>query len=120
MKRIITIILTLTLVFSSCVISTFADSSTGTGYVKVKKSVYLKYKRAYNENVKLKKTIKQQKNTIKQLRESADDKDSTNSWLWMNVKSLGLSYSDKTWTVPNEFPDKFIINGTTYKVIKEE
>ena len=86
----------------------------------MKKSVYLKYKRAYTENVKLKKTIKQQKNTIKQLKESTDDKNSMNSWLWMNVKSLGLSYSDKTWTVPNEFPEKFIINGTTYTVIKEE
>lgn len=119
MKKFITIILTVALLFGTFTISTFAASSSGTGYVKVKKSVYLKYKRAYNENVKLKKTIKQQKNTIKQLRESTDDKDSMNSWLWMNVKSLGLSYSDKTWTVPNEFPEKFIINGTTYKVVKE-
>lgn len=112
MKRIITIMLTLTLVFTSCAFSCFASSSSGS-YVKVKKATYMKYKKAYKENKKL-------KEAIKTLQEEADNKDSMNSWVWMNIKSIGLSYKDKTWTISKEIPDKFMVNGTTYYVVKGE
>lgn len=118
MKRIITIMLTLTLVFSSCAFSCFASSSS-TGYIKVKKATYLKYKKAYNESKKLKTQIKQLKNTIETMQKEADNKDSMNSWVWMNIKSIGLTYKDKTWTIPADIPEKFMINGTTYYVVKE-
>ena len=118
MKRIITIMLALTLVFTSCAFSCFAASSS-TGYVKVKKATYMKYKKAYKENKKLKLTIQQQKATIESMQKTADDKDSMNSWVWMNIKSMGLTYKDKTWTIPADIPEKFMINGTTYHVVKE-
>ena len=34
----------------------------------------------------------------------------------MNLKSMGISYNSKNWTIPESFPTSFIINGTTYTV----
>lgn len=122
MKRIVTIILTFTLIFSSLAVSSFAASSSGGKYVRVKKATYQKYKKAYTNQKKLKLTIKQQKNTIKQLEASnaeLEQQSGINDWLWMSINSLGLSYENKTWTVPAEFPSTFMINGTKYTVRRE-
>lgn len=118
MKKFITILLTLTLILGACTASTFAASKGG-AKIRVKKATYMKYKKAYKENKQLKITIDQQKKTIESMQKTADDKDSINSWVWMNIKSMGIKYNNKTWTIPSTLPDKFIINGTTYYVVKE-
>lgn len=127
MKRFITIMLVLTLAFSALTVSTFAASSSKGKTVKVKKATYQKYKKAYKENQDLKLIIAQQQATIDSMKASSDslqktiaDKDSLNMWVWSCIKSLGLKYKDKTWTIPASYSDKFIINGTTYYVVKEK
>ena len=149
MKRIITIILTFTLIFSSLAISSFAASSSGGKYVKVKKATYLKYKKAYNEQKQLKKQLKIAKSKLKALQRENDSlqnenevlkdqlgnigpnddidelkhrleqQEDINDWLWMSINSLGLSYSNHIWTVPTEFPSSFMINGSKYTVRRE-
>lgn len=127
MKRIITIILTFTLIFSSLAISTFAASSSGGKYIRVKKTTYQKYKKAYNEQKQLKKQLKTAKSQLNALRREneslqneLEEKNGLNSWTWMSIKSLGLSYDNKEWTIPSEFPSTFMINGTTYTVRRQE
>lgn len=128
MKRITTIFIILVMIFSTFAVTSNAASTTGS-YVKVKKATYQKYKKAYKENPKLKKQIKQQKATVKSLRTSLsdtqadlEDANSMNSWLWMNIKSMGITYNSKNWTIPASYPSSFIINGSTYTVTvpKEE
>lgn len=128
MKRITTVFIILVMIFSTFAVTSNAASTTG-GYVKVKNATYQKYKKAYKENVKLKKQIKQQKNTIKALQTKLsnsntdlEDAESMNSWLWMNIKSMGITYNSKNWTIPASYPSSFIINGSTYTVTvtKEE
>ncbi|MBP5596737.1 MAG: hypothetical protein J6Y02_15225 [Pseudobutyrivibrio sp.] len=172
MKKFVTILLTFTLLFSICTVSTFAASSSGK--ITVKKATYQKYKKAYQNQKKLKTKINKlerkvaikqsnyedamdqyeiameeneklekayaeletkynaliEENTNSTLRYTEDEYDSVKEaledaewqrdWLWNNINSMGITYSDKTWTIPAELPDKFIINRTTYKVIKEE
>lgn len=122
MKKFITIMLVFALAFSTLTVSTFAASSSGGKYIRVKKVTYQKYKKAYTNQKKLKLTIKQQKNTIKQLEarnEELEQQEAINDWLWMSINSLGISYESKTWTVPTEFPSTFMINGSKYTVRRE-
>ncbi len=134
MKRIITIILTFTLIFSSLAVSTFAASSTsGKGYVRVKRATYLKYKKAYKDQKKLKIKIRnlQKAIALKQMdyedamdqyeiaMEENEKLEGINNWLWMSINSLGLSYNNHIWTVPTEFPSSFMINGSKYTVRRE-
>lgn len=132
MKKFITILLTLTLILGACTASTFAASKGG-AKIRVKKATYMKYKKAYKENKELKIKVKQLEKSLalKQMdyedamdqyeiaMEESDKLSSQNNWAWMCIKSMGLSYNNKTWTVPSTLPDKFIINGTTYYVVKE-
>lgn len=132
MKKFITILLTLTLILGACTASTFAASSGG-AKIRVKKATYMKYKKAYKENKELKIKVKQLEKSLalKQMdyedamdqyeiaMEESDKLSSQNSWAWTCIKSMGLKYNNKTWTVPSTLPDKFIINGTTYYVVKE-
>lgn len=171
MKRIITIILTFTLIFSSLAVSSFAaSSSSGKGYVRVKRVTYLKYKKAYKDQKKLKIKIKNLQKTIAfkqmdyedamdqyevameenekleekiknlenenavlkeqlgnigpnddidELKHRLEQQEDINDWLWMSISSLGISYTNKTWIVPTEFPSTFMINGTRYTVRRE-
>lgn len=110
-KRIITILLTLCMI---CGIYTVSVNAASTEYVKVKKTTYQKYKKAYKQN-------KTYKKKIKTLKQQLEDKNSLNQWTWSSIYSLGLSYKEKTWTLTkSEIPEKFIINGVTYKVVVNE
>ena len=129
MKKIITIALAFTLLFSSFAVTTFAASSSGE-YVKVKKATYQKYKKAYKQNKELKKELKDYIATVSELtmqleatydeldaaKLDVEDKQSMNDWLWNCIYGMGLSYKDKTWTVPEEFPQQFRVKGSTYTV----
>ena len=129
MKKLVTILLTFIMIFGTFAVTTNAYSGS-TEYVKIKKATYEKYKKAYKSQGKLKKQIRklEKKVALKQIAyedamdqydiaaEEYEKQKSLNSWLWMNVKSLGLSYSEKTWTVPASYPSSFMINGATYKV----
>ena len=117
MKKLASIVLILIMMFSTFAVTVNASSDE---YVKVKKATYQKYKKAYKNQEKLKTKISDQKEQIKKLKKKLEDKDSMNSWLWMNVKSLGITYDSKTWTVPKTFPAQFMINGTFYKVVIKE
>lgn len=114
MKKIITIIMVLCLMIGTFTVSTFAASSSGTKYIKVKASTYTKYKKAYNNQKKLTEKIQKKDAQIKKLKENLESEKSKNNWVWMNIYSLGISYSDKKWSVPRTIPSKFIINGVTY------
>lgn len=129
MKKIITIALAFTFLFSSFAVTTFASSSSGE-YVKVKKATYQKYKKAYKQNKELKKELKDYIATVSELtmqleatydeldaaKLDVEDKQSMNDWLWNCIYGMGLSYKDKTWTVPEEFPTQFRVKGSTYTV----
>jgi predicted RND superfamily exporter protein len=128
-KRFTAIIMVLCLVFSLFTVTTSATSKVSK-YVKVKTATYQKYKKAYNENKKLKTQIKELKSENKKLKEelkkidelkqNLEQQKGINNWLWMSLSSLGISYSNKTWSVPKTFPETFIINGAKYKVVIQE
>ena len=129
MKKIITITLAFTFLFSSFAVTTFASSSSGE-YVKVKKATYQKYKKAYKQNKELKKELKDYITTVSELtmqleatydkldaaKLDVEDKQSMNDWLWNCIYGMGISYKDKTWTIPEEFPQQFRVKGSTYTV----
>lgn len=126
--RFITIIMVLCLVFGMFTVTSSAYS--GTKYVKVKASTYQKYQKAYKQNKKLKKELKDYIATVSELtmqleatydeldatKLDLEDKESMNDWLWNSVYGLGITYKDKVWTVPEEFPQQFRVRGTTYTV----
>lgn len=118
MRRITAILMALCLVFSLFTVTTSAAAKKSK-YVKVKTATYKAYKKAYDENKKLKSQIKANQNTISNLKEELDSTNSMNRWVWSNIKSIGISYNGKNWTIPNEVPEKFIIDGVTYTVTKE-
>lgn len=103
--------------------------------IKVKKATYEMYKKAYKENTTLQGQLKAKESTNAALKKQLNDKDkqiaqlkdqlakkteeceaekSRNSWVWNNIYSLGISYSSKTWYVPEEINTKWIIDGVTY------
>lgn len=140
MKKIITTIIILAVILGGFTVMPKAASK----YIKVKAATYEKYKKAYKTNAKLKKTIANQKSAldakekeIKRLKKELDlAKDenadiyelksqlesakSMNQWVWSCIKSIGITYKDKTWSVPTELPTKFIVDGVTYKVVLTE
>lgn len=122
MKKFITIAITACVIFAiiiSATATTHAASSSGS-YIRVKKATYQKYKKAYNSNKKLKTQNEKLKTENKKLKEELENKDGLNSWIWMCIKSLGLSYKEKVWTTPSEYPSKFMINGAEYTVRRQE
>jgi uncharacterized protein YlxW (UPF0749 family) len=114
-KKLITIFMVFCLVFTVGSISTSAVAKVSQ-YTKVKTTTYVKYKKAYKELKEIKKENKELKKELKTQKEKVKDQKSMNSWLWMNIKSLGISYNKKTWTIPASYPSQFMINGATYKV----
>ena len=141
MKRIISMIMVLCLVFSMFTVTSSAMSKKTSKYIKVKRATYQKYKKAYNnqknlkieiqnlgeENYGLKRQVNDLTNTvaakdeeIARLQEELEDQKSLNRWVWNNIYSLGLSYKGKVWTIPVEYPTKYIIDGATYTVQFEE
>lgn len=141
MKRIISMIMVLCLVFSMFTVTSSAMSKKTSKYVKVKRATYQKYKKAYNnqknlkieiqnleeENYNLKRQVNDLTNTIAakdeeiaRLQEELEDQKSLNRWVWNNIYSLRLSYKDKVWTIPAEYPTKYMIDGATYTVQYEE
>ena len=141
MKKFITIAITACIVFAIIISATATThaASPAKKYIRIKQATYMKYKKAYNNQKKLNITIKQQKNTIKQLeaknaelearlanlgpnedideiKHRLEQQSDINDWLWMSIRSLGISYENKTWTVPSTFPSTFMINGSSYKV----
>lgn len=127
-RRFVAIIMVLCLVFSLFTVTANAASKKKkVKYVKVKKATYQTYKKAYNENKILKEQIEALQNrvAIKQTAyedalEDAESANSMNRWVWGNLKSIGITYNGKNWTIPKEVPEKFIIDGVTYTVTKEE
>lgn len=134
-RRFIAMIMVLCFVFSLFTVTANAASKKKkVKYVKVKKATYQTYKKAYNENKKLKKKIAslEKRVAIKQIAyedamdqyelalEDAESANSINRWVWSNLKSIGITYSGKNWNIPKEVPEKFIIDGVTYTVTKEE
>ena len=55
-----------------------------------------------------------------QLKTELDSANSSNRWVWSNLKSIGITYKSKNWIIPKEIPEKFIIDGVTYTVTKKE
>lgn len=141
-RRFIAMIMVLCFVFSLFTVTANAASNKKkTKYIKVKKATYQSYKKAYNENKKLKKKIKSLETRVatkqmayedamdqyelalenaEQLQTELDSANSSNRWVWSNLKSIGITYSGKNWKIPKEMPEKFIIDGVTYTVTKEE
>lgn len=124
-KRFIVITMVLCLVFSLFTVTSNA-ASKNKKYVKVKYTTYQTYKKAYlnqtkmNKQIKsLKQQVKTKQNTIDQQKKTLEDQKSMNKWLWNNIYSMGISYENKTWTIPAEFPQTFIIDGAKYKVVIE-
>ena len=141
-KRFIAMIMVLCFMFSLFTVTTNAASNKKkTKYIKVKTTTYQSYKKAYNENKKLKKKIKSLEKRVatkqiayedamdqyelalenaEQLQTKLDSANSSNRWVWNNLKSIGITYKSKNWIIPKEVPEKFIIDGVTYTVTKEE
>lgn len=127
-RRFIATIMVFCLVFSLfTVTSNAASKKKKAKYIKVNKATYQTYKKAYNENKSLKNQINSKDSTINALKKQLSDKDaelesanSMNRWVWSNINSMGIDYEKKTWTIPKEIPEKFVIDGVTYKVIREE
>lgn len=140
-KRFIATIMVFCLVFSLFTVTSNAASKKKVKYVKVKSTTYQTYRKAYSQNKTLKNQIKSKNNAIKtknktisnlntqlknknqqitKLQGDLKSANSMNSWVWNNIKSIGLSYNNKNWTIPAEIPEKFIIDGVTYTVTREE
>lgn len=119
-------------VFSLSVTSTFAASNTE--YVKIKKSTYQKYKKAYQKNKKLQNTISELDKELGNMTiqyedamdlyelatEDAEQQTAINDWLWNSLSAMNIKYKNKTWTINGEIPNSFYIKGTEYTVIKKE
>lgn len=132
-KKMTAIIMVFCLVFSLFTVPTSAIAKKAK-YVKVKAATYKTYKKTYNENKRLKNQIraknnaisvhqnavKQRDQRISELQEQLDSANSMNRWVWSNINSMGIDYNNKTWTIPSEMPEKFVIDGVTYKVVQEE
>lgn len=127
-RRFIATIMIFCLVFGLfTVTSNAASKKKKAKYVKVKKATYQTYEKAYNENKSLKNQLASKNNTINAIKKQLDEKNaelesanSMNRWVWSNINSMGIDYEKKTWTIPKEMPEKFVIDGVTYKVIREE
>lgn len=127
-RRFIALTMVLCLVFSLFTVTANAASKKKkVKYVKVKKATYQTYKKAYNENKVLKEQIESLQNRVAMKQtayedalEDAESANSMNRWVWSNLKSIGITYNGKNWTIPKEVPEKFIIDGVTYTVTKEE
>lgn len=116
-------------------------------YIRVKKATYQTYKNAYNATPGLQRRINNLQTTnrakdqqitnlkkqiadlqskpdqsaeLAQVKEELENQKSLNRWVWNNIYSLGISYKGKVWTIPNEYPAKFIIDGATYTVQFEQ
>ena len=89
MKKIITITITILIAFSCIMIIPTEESCAATKYIKVKKSTYQKYQKAYKNQTSLKKTINELNTTIK-------EKKSTISWLWSTLEDFGYNYNYDT------------------------
>ena len=139
MKKFISIILILCLVLGCLTVPCSAlskKSKKKKKYVRVKSATYQMYKNAYNENADLRATIANQQAEINNLKASnntealsaelaqakadLESANSMNSWIWMNLKSLGITYKSKTWTIPSEYPASFMVDGVKYVVIVPE
>ena len=125
-KRIVAILLIMGVLFSVSSLSVNAASKKSAKYVKIKKTTYQKYKKAYKENQKYLDEIFALQDDYEKiyqenanLKEELDKTKSQNSWIWNNVRSIGLSYSNKTWTIPSAIPESFIVDGVKYKVVIE-
>ena len=84
-----------------------ADAGSKSKYVKVKKTTYNKYKKAYQKQASLNKTISNQKLTIanqkaeiselklviKDQETTIKDKKQTISWLWGTLEDFGFEYN---------------------------
>lgn len=141
MKKFITLTITLCLIISAFTVTTnAADNKKKAKYIKVKKATFQTYKKAYSENKKLKKKITQLEKALankqidyedamdqyelalencKKLETELASQKSSNQWIWNSVRSMGIYYKNKNWTIPAELPEKFIIDGVTYTVTKE-
>lgn len=143
MRKMIATIMVFIFVIGMFTIPTSAMSKSGGKYVKVKKATYQKYKKAYKTNKKylneiyalqddietrekqieaLKKQIADLQSKpdvsaeLAQTKEELENQKSLNRWVWNNIYSMGISYDKKVWTIPAEFPEKYIIDGATYRV----
>lgn len=99
MKKIIIVIIAAFVIFS--VMPAQADAATK--YVKVKKSTFQKYKKAYKNQASMKLTIANQNTTIADqktkitnLNTTIKDKKSTISWLWSTLEDFGYNYNYDT------------------------
>lgn len=127
-RRFIATIMVFCLVFSLfTVTSNAASKKKKAKYVKIKKATYQTYKKAYNENKSLKNQLASKNSTLNAIKKQLDEKNaalesanSMNKWVWSNINSMGIDYEKKTWTIPKGMPEKFVIDGVTYKVIREE
>lgn len=122
MKKTIATILVFVFVICVCFSTTNTDAASKISkYTKIKTTTLVKYKKAYRENKTLKAEIKKLKENnaklkseLKTKNEDLSSANSINSWVWMNLKSMGITYNKKVWTIPSEFPEKYIIDGATY------
>lgn len=106
MKKIIVVLIAAFVIFS--VMPSQADAATK--YVKIKKTTYQKYKKAYKNQASLKSTISKQNSTISsqkttianqkaqiaELNGTIKDKKSTISWLWGTLEEFGYAYNYDT------------------------
>lgn len=77
-----------------------------------------------NENTALKEQLNNigPNDDIDELKHRLEQQEGINDWLWMSLSSLGISYSNKIWSIPETFPQTFIINGAKYRtqIVREE
>lgn len=132
MKKFITITLALCMILSCFTITSSAMAKKPKKYTKVKTATYQKYKQAYNENASLRATIEAQQAEINNLRASdcsaelaqvkadLENANSMNRWVWSNLRSMGITYDSKTWTIPEAYPESYMIDGVKYIVVVPE
>ena len=138
MKRFITLTLALCMILSCFTITSSAMTKKPKKYTKVKTATYQKYKKAYKNQKILKDKITDLEiqlaykqadyedamdqyevalETAEKLQTELDNANSMNRWVWSSLKSMGITYRSKTWTIPNTYPESFIIDGVKYVVV---
>lgn len=125
----ITIVLALITALAMNMLTVTSAAAAKEKTIKVNKSTYEKLKKenkelkkVKKENKRLKKEIKRATKTIGSLDATCselEDQKSINQWMWSNIYSMGISYKNKTWTIPKEMPSTFYVNGTKYTVNQE-
>lgn len=141
MKKFITLTITFCMIFSCFTVSSNAMTKIQKKYTKVKTTTYQKYKKAYKNQKSLKNKITKLEKQLankqaayedamdqyelaledaETTHDKLDSANSSNKWLWTNLKSMGIQYKNKVWTVPSELPTTFMIDGVKYKVVIQQ